>query len=412
MVDAPKHSRIAVMMRAMDQDSGHQSIIMGLVENMLREAPETSFLLLYRTPKFFGRFSEYPNAEEKLIRAPHKFLWDQVAVPYYAWKENASVIFNPKFSVPLVSHCPVVMGLHEPAWWTWPEHYEPFDRTYMKTMLPIYIKRSKHLFPISQFVVDECRKYIRHPFDNTTVTYPAPRSYIRRVEDPAALQRARAKYGLTEPFIFTLTRVDHPGLDNSRSFFPGKNVETTVRAFAQIRDEIPHELVIGGRRVEEFLLHRGFKHQDFAKIRFMDFIPHDELPAFLTLADLFVLPSFYESFAMSLVEAMTCGCPTVVSRTGACPEITAGAALMADPYSWHDFAEKMRLVLKDDELRAQLRSRALERASFFDWSRSAKRVLDAIGQVIEEARPPASAAKSPTAARKSPSGPPAGTKRA
>jgi glycosyltransferase involved in cell wall biosynthesis len=384
MIDARNAARIAIMMRAMDQDSGHQSIIMGLVESMLREAPGDSFLLLYRTPKFFGKFAQYANAHEKLVRAPHKFLWDQVAVPYEAWKEKADVIFNPKFSVPLVSHCPVVMGLHEPAWWTWPDHYEWFDRTYIKAMLPLYVRRAKHLFPISHFVVDECRKYIRHSFDNATVAYPAPKDYMRPIEDGHVLRRTRTKYGLPRRFIFSLTRVDHPGLDNSQSFFPGKNVETTVRAYMRIRDSIPHELVIGGRRVREFLLHRGFSQDDFAKIRFMDFIPHAELPAFLTLADLFVLPSFYESYAMSLVEAMACGCPAVVSRTGACPEITAGAALMADPHSAEDFAEKMRLAITNAELRARLRSRSLERASFFDWRRSAKRVLNVIHRTVEE----------------------------
>jgi glycosyltransferase involved in cell wall biosynthesis len=377
--------RIAIMMRAMDQDSGHQSIVMGLVENMLREARGDSFLLLYRAPRFFGRFSGYPNAREKLIGAPHKLLWDQVAVPYHAWKEKADIIFNPKFSVPLVSHCPVVMGLHEPAWWTWPEHYEWFDRTYIKMMLPLYVRKSRHLFPISQFVVDECRKYIPHSFDNATVVYPAPKGYMRRVEDRALLRKTRAKYGLPRRFILSVTRVDHPGLDNSHSFFPGKNVETTVRAFMRIREAIPHDLVIGGRRVEEFLLHRGFTHEDLVRIHFMDFIPHEDLPAFLTLADLFVLPSFYESYAMSLVEAMACGCPAVVSRTGACPEITAGAALMADPHSSDDFSEKMLLVLKNNELHARLRRKALKRASFFDWSESARTVLDTIHRVVDEA---------------------------
>jgi glycosyltransferase involved in cell wall biosynthesis len=387
MVDARNAAKIAIMMRAMDQDSGHQSIVMGLVENMLREAPDDAFLLLYRTPKFLGRFAKFPNAEEKLVRAPHKLLWDQVAVPYEAWKGKADVIFNPKFSVPLVSHCPVVMGLHEPAWWTWPEHYERLDRIYMKSMLPLYVRKAKHLFPISRFVVDECRKYIRHSFDNTTVTYPAPKDYFHPVEDRAALRRMRARYGLPKRFIFSLTRVDHPGLDNSRSFFPGKNVETTVRAYLRIRASIPHELVIGGRRVREFLLQRGFAERDLAKIRFMDFIPHAELPAFFTLADLFVLPSFYESYAMSLVEAMACGCPAVASRTGACPEITGGAALLADPHSAEDFSEKMLVVLTDADLRARLRRKGLERAASFDWRRSAKRVLEVMHRTIEETAP-------------------------
>lgn len=373
--------KIAIMMRAMDQDSGHQSIIMGLVENMLREAPEDSFLLLYRTDKFLGRFADYPNVQEKLITAPHKFLWDQVAVPYHAWKAQADVIYNPKFSVPLISHCPVVMGLHEPAWWAWPEHYEWFDRNYMKLMLPTYIRKSRHLFPISRFVVDECKKYIKHTFENATVVYPAPKDYIHRIEDQAVLAETKARYQLPDRFILSVTRVDHPGLDDSNSFFPGKNVETTVRAYMAIRERIPHRLVIGGRRVREFLLHIGLNEQDIEGILFMDFIPHTELASFLSLADLFVIPSFYESYAMSLVEAMKCGCPIVASKTGACPEITAGAALLADPYSPEDFAEKMQTVLADEHLGKELQEKGRQRADFFQWQRSARLVIEQLEKI-------------------------------
>jgi glycosyltransferase involved in cell wall biosynthesis len=376
--------KIAIMMRAMDQDSGHQSITMGLVENMLRIDDNNTYLLLYRTKKFLGRFSKYSNAEEKLITAPHKFLWDQIAVPFHAWKEQADIIYNPKFSIPLISHCPVVMGLHEPAWWAWPDHYEWFDRNYMKLMLPIYISKAKHLFPISQFIVDECKKYIRRPFNNVTVAYPAPKPYFKVDMNAQLLENSRKKYALPEKFIFAVTRVDHPGLDKSDSFFAGKNVETTVRAFLGIQEQVPHKLVIAGRRVKAFLLHVGLEENQFENIVFLDFVPHQELPAMFNLADIFILPSFYESYAMALVEAMSCGCAIVASETGACPEITAGAALLANPYEPDDFAEKIKRILTNGSLKTDLESKSIERAKFFTWERTAQRTIKEIARIVEK----------------------------
>ena len=370
----------------MDQDSGHQAIIMGLVENMLRCDQNNSYLLLYRTDKFLGRFSEFTNAQEKLITAPHKFLWDQVAVPYHAWREKADIIYNPKFSVPLISHCPVVMGLHEPAWWAWPEHYEWFDRNYMKLMLPIYIRKAKHLFPISQFVVDECKKYINNKFDHVTVAYPAPKACFKKISDGSLLEAARKKYNLPEKYIFSVTRVDHPGLDNSHSFFPGKNVETTVRAFIKIRSQIPHKLIIAGRRVREFLNYIGIKDPDLYDINFLEYVTHDDLPVLYNMADLFILPSFYESYAMALVEAMSCGCAIIASDTGACPEITDGSALLASPYSADDFAEKIMKVVSDATLMAMLKKRSVARSKFFTWERSANNTIDAITCVMNKNR--------------------------
>lgn len=374
--------KIAIMMRAMDQDSGHRAIIEGLVDNLLRIDQENSYLLLYRTDKWLGRFSSAENVKEVLVKAPHKLAWDQVAVPYRAWREGADVIYNPKFSVPLVTHCPVVMGLHEPVWWAWPDHYEWLDVRYMRLMFPLYCRKTSHFFAISDFVIGENRKHLGLPFDNVTVTYPAPKEYFRPIDDAAALEQFRNEYNLPQRFIVSVTRVDHPGLDGSTSFFPGKNVETTVRAFMLCRDHIPHKLVIAGRRVREYLLHLGFTDSDLKDIHFTDFVPHEEIPKLHNLAELFILPSFYESYAMAFVEAMACGCPTIAAQTGACPEISGGAALLADPYDPTDFADRIIQVLTDKDLYLELKSKSLERAATFKWERTARIALEGLKRVV------------------------------
>jgi glycosyltransferase involved in cell wall biosynthesis len=375
--------RIAVMMRAMDQDSGFHAYVEGLIESMLGIDYDSRYLLLYRTTKWFGRFAAFKNATEVLLWAPHKLIWDQLAVPYRAYQERADIIFNPKFTVPLISSCPVAMVLAEPAPWIWPEHYERWDVRYMRTMLPLYCRKADHLFALSNFILEENRRYLGLPFDDTTVTYPAPSGYFRPIDDPASLERFRTMYQLPPRFILAVTRVDHPGLDKSRSWHPGKNVETTLRAFALCRDRIPHKLVIAGRRVHEYLLQAGWSSADFEGVHFLGFVPHKELPELYNLADLFVLPSFYEGFGFTLAEAMACRCPVIASQTGSCPEISGGAALLADPYDPSDFAQKMLAVLRDEDLRQELKKKSLERAAFFSWEETARLTLKGLTSVLE-----------------------------
>ena len=133
------------------------------------------------------------------------------------------------------------MGLQEPAWWSFPEHYEKLDLLYMRSMLPLYCQKATHIFPMSDFCLTESRKYLKMPLSNATVTYAAPDAFFKPVEDLAILDECRNKYQLPPKFILGLPRVSHPGLDNSTSFFPGKNPETTVRAFALCREQIPHK---------------------------------------------------------------------------------------------------------------------------------------------------------------------------
>jgi glycosyltransferase involved in cell wall biosynthesis len=374
--------RIAIMMRAMDQDSGLRSYVEGLVEEMLRLDSSNRYILLYRTKKLLGRFAGIANVTERLLRAPHKFLWDQLAVPWAAWRERADVIFNPKFSVPLVSSCAVAMGIQPPDWYSWPEHYERFDVFYMQLMLPFYIRKCAYLFPMSQFNLDETKRYVEHPFTNATVTYTAPAKQIRRIEDASALAAFRRKYGLPDRLILGLARVGHVGLEGSESFYEGKNVDTTVKAFLQCRDQIPHDLVLTGFRVREYLEYKGFRGSDLDRIHTVGFLPYQEIPYVYSVADVVVIPSFYEGTSITLMEAMACGCPVIASQTGACPEVAGGAALLGNPHDPADFASKIVQVLKDPSLRESMQEKSLERAKFFTWERCARLTLEGLEKAV------------------------------
>jgi glycosyltransferase involved in cell wall biosynthesis len=259
----------------------------------------------------------------------------------------------------------------------------------MKTMLPLYCRKSAYIFPNSQFILDENRKYLGLPFQNTTVTYSAPQDKFRRIDEPATLEGVRRKYDLPERYILTVTRVDHPGLDGfeHKGWHPGKNVETILRAYALCRESLAHKLVISGRRVQEYLLQTGWKESDFKGVHFLGFVAHEDMPTLYNLADLFAIPSFYEGCPNTLLEALACGCPIVASRTGGCPDIGGTAPMFADPYQPADFSEKIKAILTiltNEPLRKELSRKSLERAAFFSWERTAKLILGGLTQVVEE----------------------------
>lgn len=379
--------KIAVMMRAMDQESGFRAYIEGLVENMLAIDSVNFYLLMYRNEKFLGRFAAYPNAREMLLWAPHKFAWDQIAVPYRSWKEGADIIFNPKFSVPLISHCPSAMGIQEPDWYAYPEYYTRTNILYMKAMLPAYVRKASHLFPMSRFNLEESRNYLNLNYKNITATYTCPGQHMQPIDDVEELKSFRQKYGLPEHFLLSVTRVDHPGLDKYqkiKKFFPGKNPETILRAFIQCRDSIVQDLVFAGRRVRDYMRQLGFEEADFRRVVFIDFIPYAELPKLYNSADISMVSAYYDGCSTTQMEAMACGCPVIASKTGACPEIGEDACLYADPYDAGDFAEKIRLVANSGQLRNELRLKSIDRAAFFNWKRTARATIDGLEQAVRE----------------------------
>jgi glycosyltransferase involved in cell wall biosynthesis len=108
------------------------------------------------------------------------------------------------------------------------------------------------------------------------------------------------------------------------------------------------------------------------QVRFLDYVPAEDLVALYNMADLFVFPSLYEGFGLPPLEAMACGLPVVASTAPALREVLDGAALLVHPLDVTALAEAMAAALGDEPLRSHLREAGLQRAALFSWERTAR----------------------------------------
>ena len=84
----------------------------------------------------------------------------------------------------------------------------------------------------------------------------------------------------------------------------------------------------------------------------------------------FCLPSLYEGFGLTALEAMACGAPVVVSDRGSLPEVVGDAGIVTAPTA-AAIAEALRRVLSEPELAARLSAAGPARAAEFTWARTA-----------------------------------------
>jgi glycosyltransferase involved in cell wall biosynthesis len=156
---------------------------------------------------------------------------------------------------------------------------------------------------------------------------------------------------------------------------PHKNLPRLLDAFDRIKADIPHDLIIVGRKegfitVDNSVLDRitGFA----GRVAFTGYVPDDALRRLYAGADALILPSLYEGFGLPPVEAMASGLPVLVSRAASLPEVCGDAALYCDPMDVADMAAQLRRVVADQPLRELLKAKGRARAGQLRWDDAAQ----------------------------------------
>ena len=103
----------------------------------------------------------------------------------------------------------------------------------------------------------------------------------------------------------------------------------------------------------------GYGLQD--QVKFLDWLPNDELPALLNVVDVFVYPSvpsggWEEQFGYAIAEASACAVPVVVTRTGSVDEVVVDgkSGILVEPNNPDQLADALAKLLSDDNLRKQM----------------------------------------------------------
>lgn len=243
-----------------------------------------------------------------------------------------------------------------------PSSYGRGFRWAHRLILPALGRRAARITTVSELSRSYLVKFGIAPQENIVVTYNGS-DHAKRWDaagSTLAVDRAR-------PYVLCLGRdqeyknmgllanlaplLDGLGLD---LWMPGDVDETTVLRYVP---EMPSNIVLLGR------------------------IGDDDFKKALEGALCFLFPSRIEGFGLPAVEAMAAGCPVVASTSPCLPEICGNSALFADPDSIHAWAENVRLLMLDPDLRERLVAKGRARANSYSWRLIAEKYLELMMQV-------------------------------
>lgn len=149
-----------------------------------------------------------------------------------------------------------------------------------------------------------------------------------------------------------------------------KNYAASIQAVKQLSDCSFEYWIAGQGELEGTLKEQANSLGLADTVRFLGF--RDDLPELLARADIFLSPSKWEGFGLSVVEAMAAGLPVVVSDIPGVAEVVdkdSNSALWVDPLAPDEIAARLRELLQDPQLRAELGRNGRKRAACFDLSR-------------------------------------------
>ena len=160
-----------------------------------------------------------------------------------------------------------------------------------------------------------------------------------------------------------------------------KGMDLLLRAVAAIRRQLPEAILVraGGALSPAMLLlarQLGIEHA----IVTMPFLSRTELAALYRRGDVFLLSSDSEGFGLPVLEAMASGLPVIAREIATVREVAGDAIRHVAGDDPERFAAAVAAVLRDGATRLTMRQRALERAAWYRWERTAQ----STGRIYQE----------------------------
>lgn len=302
-----------------------------------------------------------------------RILWEQSGLPINIATRRLDVFHTPIGAVPMLGLAPSVVTVHDLAFLKYPDQLPSSRRAWLIAATRLSARRAAKIITVSQATARDLQEWLNVPDERIQAIPLATSGNVQKVEG-TSLDVFRMKWNIDRPYVLAVGTLE-----------PRKNLPTLLRAFAKIKDDIDHQLVLVG---PEGWLNGELKAtlEDLNlgdRVRLTGFVSDEELGGWYSAADLFAFPSYYEGFGLPSIEAMRCGAPVLASDNSAFPEVIGQAGVMIPADDEKAWADSMLDLLTDESKRETLRQRGFSRANLFSWDRTAKSTYDVYREVAK-----------------------------
>lgn len=363
-----------IFVSATAYDSGKSGISV-YINNVLKELAQEHQLEVIAFRDDIELLPESENIKyliaASFLRKPLiNMLWHLFILPWTLKWKKYDFILLPAANRRLLRFCRkfTIAVVHDLSQYHVEQKYDFLRMFYCKKVLPFYLKRVNRVVAVSGSTATDLERFWKIPASRIKINY---NGFDGRNFNSKPLDRKEipAKFKLEKKYIFYVSRIEHPG----------KNHLNLIKAYEALPEKIKSEydLVLAGSFWPGSEAVKAYAEQSsmVENIKFIGFVKHEELASLYHNCSLYIFPSLFEGFGLSLLEAMACGVPVACSKTSSLGEIAADAALLFDPGQVSEISSAMRDILGKPALREKLVKLGFERLKAFDWGKHAAEII-------------------------------------
>lgn len=344
-----------------------------LIDKLLDIDKDNKYVLFFDRRVGDASFFKHKNSEIKFFPFIEYKSFLPVAYSHFlaaafVSREKLDVFHAPACTIPLTYTKNSVVTIHDMAIYYRPDWF-PKQIFATRVVVPQSIKKARKIIAVSDYTKQDVIKFMKVPEEKVVVVYNGVDSKVRikkRVNDKKILTE---KFGIKRKFIIFIGTIQ-----------PRKNVMGLVRAFNKLRGtEVfdNYQLVIAGKK--------GWNYKDIfksirelgltKKVIFTGYVTLEDKKLLLAKASLFVFPSFYEGFGLSILEAQQAGTPVVTSNMTSMLEVAGDGAVLVDPYDIGLISKAIKKILSELEFKSELIRKGYENVKKFSWEKCARETL-------------------------------------
>lgn len=366
--------KIAIQAADLDADriDGTRVYILNLLK-YFGKLDQSSEFLIYHRSKFNPELTppNFSNYKIKKIFAP--LFWTQTRFAAELWKDRPDVLWMPMHNAPLLrpKKIKTIVTIHDLAFKYFPEHFPKKDLLKINLLTGLAVKNAGGIIAISESSKKDILKF-----------YPETRAEKIKVIyhgfDPEVFQKKRdleKEAGIKKRLTIRGKYLLYAG-----AIQPRKNLEVLIEAFNRLKTGQKSDLalVLAGEKawLSESTVQKAHKSPFSGDIIMPGKLKFDDLGHLFRGAAAFIFPSLYEGFGIPILEAMAAKVPVICAQNSSLPEVGGVAALYFNSGDAEDLAQKIKLVLEDEDFRSIMIAKGLEQIKKFSWEKCARETLE------------------------------------